>query len=582
MNNKPLLFFTFANSPERYLPYLKTEERGILDQFTTLKHIQGILDFEHREQVTSKDFFEIFRQIREKITMLHYSGHADSVSMGFDDGDYSIDRFSTLISELPNLQLVFLNGCATAGMVDLLLEKGVKAVIATSEKIGDNKACDFSLNFYKAITVKGKKLGIAFKEAISTLEKIAIKEDDFFVPRGVCLRDEYMNKVVIPWAIYYQDEAVLDWILVPKEILPEINGAVKEKIISKKKNIEEVKQTMFKFEEDIEISELALNAPSCNDSKAKKIQIRIEEQKEEINLSKQKLEKLYADLRHFCQSQVKLEEEEQLKNAFFRLNYESQITYFEEQFKNIGAYLIQGSPDCGQDILRKRLLSLGQFKPIYKDELHYEIHIDFSAQTSATISIETIWSYIKDVLEEIDALEPEGIVKEIFGKYFKKKSLVFVFNNIDCSMVSFNQKIIKEFWFVFLKYFLPLVKKEKVDSKLLLVIVDKNCQLKLLDGKSISDKEEVLRLALDETGDEQKAITHIMPIITPLESKILSQWKFHQELSNHLITKEVLEDVLKKNNGYIMPTIKGICQALKMDDLYYKHFRDYEYKLPTL
>ena len=155
MNNRPLVFFAFANSPARYLPNLKTEERGILYHFTPLKHLSQIVDFEHREQTSAKDFFNILSQIGDKITVLHYSGHAGSMSMELDDGDFSIERLCTLISGLEKLELVFLNGCSTGPMVDMLLEKGVKAVIATSEEVADNKACDFSLAFYKAMAIEG-------------------------------------------------------------------------------------------------------------------------------------------------------------------------------------------------------------------------------------------------------------------------------------------------------------------------------------------------------------------------------------------------------------------------------------------
>ena len=49
------------------------------------------------------------------------------------------------------LQLIFLNGCATQGQVKALLDAGVKAVIATAAPINDAMATDFAGQFYSTL-----------------------------------------------------------------------------------------------------------------------------------------------------------------------------------------------------------------------------------------------------------------------------------------------------------------------------------------------------------------------------------------------------------------------------------------------
>ncbi len=212
MDNKPFIFFAFANTVDRYLPNLKKEEQGILELCTRLKHVSGVIDFEYRSQTTAKDFFNIISQTANKITILHYSGHAGSEMFDLDDEAYGIDQLCNLISGLPNLKLVFLNGCSTGEMVDLLLEKGVKAVIATSENINDNKACHFSLRFYETLSIEGKSLRKAFSDAVSTLKNTSLKNEDVFISRSIIIDETKLNQGQIPWGLYYRevDKSILN------------------------------------------------------------------------------------------------------------------------------------------------------------------------------------------------------------------------------------------------------------------------------------------------------------------------------------------------------------------------------------
>jgi hypothetical protein len=63
-----------------------------------------------------------------------------------------------------SLQLVFLNGCATSGQVRTLLDRGVKAVIATAVPINDGMATEFAEQFYQALG-SGRPIKQAFDTA---------------------------------------------------------------------------------------------------------------------------------------------------------------------------------------------------------------------------------------------------------------------------------------------------------------------------------------------------------------------------------------------------------------------------------
>ena len=51
---------------------------------------------------------------------------------------------------------MFLDGCSTRPQVQLLLDAGVRAVIATARPIDDRAACDVAVAFYEALTAGGE------------------------------------------------------------------------------------------------------------------------------------------------------------------------------------------------------------------------------------------------------------------------------------------------------------------------------------------------------------------------------------------------------------------------------------------
>ena len=131
-----------------------------------------------------------------QISVFHYGGHAGRDKLLFTDQAARADGIAYLLSQQQHLKLVFLNGCSTRQHVDLLLELGISAVIATSQSVGDTLAKAFAEHFYKAIA-EDYTLENAFNAAVALIKTMST-----FYPRiyrDAELRGDKTNQL---WGLY--------------------------------------------------------------------------------------------------------------------------------------------------------------------------------------------------------------------------------------------------------------------------------------------------------------------------------------------------------------------------------------------
>jgi len=572
MNNLPFIFFAFANSEERYLPNLRKESQGILDYFLSAKFQRQLLDFYHKEHVSSEDFFKLFTKNGKKINILHYSGHANSLGINLKDTTYFIEQLSLLLSGSNNLELVFLNGCSTKEMVDTLLEKGVKAVIATSEEIADNQACDFSIAFYEAFVEQGRTLEQAFKMAASDLKNKPLKEEDLFISRS--LKDtKYKNKS-IPWALYYRDEeeSQLQWKLIESSpnlldkdpaFLLKLEGIKKEIAALRKKELElkeAVKQWLAVPKE------VRTTTPIIQDS--------LQKSEEDLSKTEADIHQLYLNISEFIIQYDKVDLEERLDDALYKINFRKQLQSFEDHLsnQNLMAFILQGSAACGQDLLKERLIDLAGLR--YEGEFHVEIKIPFRANTVVVSKTHPIWSIIKQELEDIESEVPQVIVEELYEKYFKeRKDIVFIFDNVHNIPLNQAFSYIQELWSLVWEVFEAKIKTSPSSNKVLLIIIDRNC-FPDENEKSISHKKTKYEQHINKAFAIKEKVA-LLPIVQPLYFQDLRDWKTNQQLPNDLVSKDMLEKIAEEEEKSILPTIKRICLQTNMKTLFETKYRKY-------
>lgn len=223
MPNRPLLLLTFANQLDGYLPNLKAESAAINAVLAPL-HDKQTIEVYREESATATTVYDALMRFRDRIAIFHYAGHADGQRLYLEDNAGDAGGVATLLGQLPNLQVVFLNGCATLPQVENLFNNGVRAIIATAVPIDDQRAKEFSTKFYQALAT-GCDLRTAFQSAVAFIQ---LRYGGDFAAT-IVKRGEYAqfgDTQRMPWGLFLNTQhdinAVLSWKL-PTQIAPVVN-----------------------------------------------------------------------------------------------------------------------------------------------------------------------------------------------------------------------------------------------------------------------------------------------------------------------------------------------------------------------
>ena len=211
MIDRPVVLLTFANQQDdAYLEYLKRESSRLDYTLSTL-HDKGAIEVYREESATTESVVGLIERFDERIAVFHYGGHADGATLRLEDRDGNATGLAEMLGRLPNLQLVFINGCASKGQVEQLLKEGVKAVIATAVAIDDEKAVVFAESFYRSLS-NGHALRSAFERAVSNMKFVYGGDFDANIVR-TGEADVQGDAERMPWGLYINEgaDAVLQW-----------------------------------------------------------------------------------------------------------------------------------------------------------------------------------------------------------------------------------------------------------------------------------------------------------------------------------------------------------------------------------
>jgi WD40 repeat protein len=154
MSDLPIIVLAFANEQEgrRYLRDLP-EELRLLQGILSEAESHGLCRLELLPNATLDQIFDAFTRNLDRVTILHYAGHADSGRLLLESSSAGgapahAAGLATFLGQRRGLQLVFLNGCSTRAQAAALLEAGVASVITTARAIEDGVAREFAAAFY--------------------------------------------------------------------------------------------------------------------------------------------------------------------------------------------------------------------------------------------------------------------------------------------------------------------------------------------------------------------------------------------------------------------------------------------------
>jgi len=271
MIERPVILLMFANQQDAYLGNLKEESKKI-NTILSGHHDKGTIEVYREESTTVDDLSKALTRFDSRTVIFHYGGHADGGSLRFEGGDGNAAGLAELLGQLPNLKLVFLNGCSTQKQVDFLLDSGVKSVIATAVPIDDEKAVVFAENFYRSFS-NNHSIESAFRRAVSTMKMIYGGNFDATIVRSgeVVVHGD---KDAMPWGLYLNKDAdqVLSW-EIPTYYTSKVKKAdtVAESDFKVNMYIEEVIEAMIDLKPNLEA--LCVNEDGDLDSRAVLLQV---------------------------------------------------------------------------------------------------------------------------------------------------------------------------------------------------------------------------------------------------------------------------------------------------------------------
>lgn len=216
---KPIIILAFANDNDNYLAMIARERKNI---FKTLQqhHDKGFVQVHKEESTSIPDIFDLFNRYSDRVAIFHYGGHANGTHLQLEtlesESQLADARgLAQLMGQQKELQLVFLNGCATRDQVDILLSSGVKSVIATSVPIDDKMAVEFAEQFYNALANQATlKRAFQIAKAFIMSKYGPLKPLDIYTTRDINWQGKKETlQEQAAWGLYWNENnpEVLDW-----------------------------------------------------------------------------------------------------------------------------------------------------------------------------------------------------------------------------------------------------------------------------------------------------------------------------------------------------------------------------------
>lgn len=215
-SHSPVIFLACVNSYKKgkRLRYLVKERIGIAKLLSSSGKKQPLYQPLQQGTLSSDIFYELLedREFQERLVVMHLVGHRDNNHLRIEAENFEvsmpIEEFSKVVAQLPNLQAVFLSGCATPRLLDTLLRRDIPAVIVTETYDKDERASAVAKTFYRQLA-KGESIFSSFSLVMKSFPLMKphrvtynIETDELEWFR----KPEAPDLERIPWGMYYLKE----------------------------------------------------------------------------------------------------------------------------------------------------------------------------------------------------------------------------------------------------------------------------------------------------------------------------------------------------------------------------------------
>jgi len=208
---KPIIFMACANSYShgKRLRYLVQERKQLARIVDRNKPFQYYLPIQKGNRPLSFFLQKLSADgLHRQVKILHLSGHHSNGRLALESEDFesevSFEELSEILFHLPQLKLVYLNGCASPELVDFLLKKDIPAIIATQTQEKDEVINLSARLFYQHLS-KGKSIWESFQECVHQFENLRLLPVSYEVETDTitCPKEE---EELLPWGMYYFEE----------------------------------------------------------------------------------------------------------------------------------------------------------------------------------------------------------------------------------------------------------------------------------------------------------------------------------------------------------------------------------------
>ena len=164
---------------------------------------------------TGTYLFDQLRQFRfqNQTILLHIAGYATGEYLhlegGWGEESLSPKQFSRLLSRLPGLQMVFLNGCASPELLEELLLMDIPAILVTSETRSRKYSIEIAHTIYESLA-RGSSLEKAYESTQKNHAHLFVYKRVFYNLEKDQLiwdgREKAFKRNQLEWGLYVLDE----------------------------------------------------------------------------------------------------------------------------------------------------------------------------------------------------------------------------------------------------------------------------------------------------------------------------------------------------------------------------------------
>lgn len=201
MSWAPTILLAFANDAGAPLRELAAEQDELQAAFQQAKR-DGKCEVVALAAATPQKLIKAFQEHPGQVRIFHYGGHSSQDAIFLKSAyrqneGLKADNLAEFLALQEELELVFLNGCLSLGQARKYHESGIKAVIATNQKVGDEAARQFAQLFYRELAA-GADIEMAFQRAEKGFKVLRQGRwrDEVFIFERQEAKDEF------PWELF--------------------------------------------------------------------------------------------------------------------------------------------------------------------------------------------------------------------------------------------------------------------------------------------------------------------------------------------------------------------------------------------